>query len=539
MEYSEGRKAKKLGTRETVLLGLSFMAPALSLLATFNLVMVAGYTWVGVPLAYLFAGLTVIITAASFADLSRTHPEGGSVWAYSKNILGADLGQLSVWIYLLELLVVPAAALIPVGFFAQEWLGIPPWLTVLIAMFIVVLVANAGVNLSFRTMAILFGIQLVILLTFAISSIAWAKATGTYSFMARAALSPSGSLMGWAGIMVGAAAAVYSFLGFESSAAMANETESPTKVIPRSIVLTAIVGTVLNTFLAWAFVLAIPTKGLFSLLYYINPVPAMAGVIWQNIPPFYAAWRHVINLGGIVAGVTGALASVTAASRVLEQLGKDQIIPAAFSRTSARRQTPILAIAFVGAVGLVLAEFAPWESIAYLIATGAVPTFLIVNFLAFWQRRQLKPTVWGTVRHWLVPWLGIVLCAWIIAVGLPIRMKMTLMLWILVGIVLVFLRACINPELSPEGCTQPGARGSACPGSWVGLCVSAIVLIGGIVAFKIWHRYLGGGLTWWHAKAPYASESGLAAASALGLAILMIAVAIGRLRQERQGGETR
>ena len=90
MEHLEGKKARKLTTSETVLLGISFMAPALSLIATFNLVMVAGYTWAAVPLAYLFAGFTVIITAGSFADLSKTHPEGGSVWAYSKNILGIN-----------------------------------------------------------------------------------------------------------------------------------------------------------------------------------------------------------------------------------------------------------------------------------------------------------------------------------------------------------------------------------------------------------------------------------------------------------------
>ncbi len=539
MKHSEGKKARKLSMSETVLLGLSFMAPALSLLATFNLVMVAGYTWAAVPLAYLFAGFTVIVTAGSFADLSKTHPEGGSVWAYSKNILGINLGQLSVWIYLLELLVVPAAALIPVGFFAQEWLGISPWLTVLIAMAIVVLVANAGINLSFRTMAILFGIQIVILLTFAISSIVWAKKAGTYSFMAGVALSQSGSLMGLAGIMVGAAAAVYSFLGFESSAALANETEMPEKTIPRSIILTAIIGTVLNTFLAWAFVLAIPTKGLFSLLYYINPVPAMAGVIWQNVPPFYSAWRHVINLGGIVAGVTGALASVTAASRVLEQLGKDGIIPPAFSRTSARYGTPTLAIASVGAIGLALAQFAPWESIAYLIATGAVPTFLIVNFLSFWQRRQVKPTFYGALRHWVVPWLGVILCAGIIVVGLPTRMKMILMLWILAGIVLVFLRMQIKSTPSLGRLGRGDASDDVSHGSRVGLYASTAALIIGIVAFGIWHRFSGGSLVWWHAKAPYAADNPLATILTLALVVAVIAVGLGRSRQEEKGGEVR
>ena len=41
---------KGYNTWKLVIFGLAFMAPALSLLATFPLVLVAGYTWMGIPL---------------------------------------------------------------------------------------------------------------------------------------------------------------------------------------------------------------------------------------------------------------------------------------------------------------------------------------------------------------------------------------------------------------------------------------------------------------------------------------------------------
>lgn len=523
----EPKKSKKLRTRESVLMGLSFMAPALSLLATFSLVMVAGYTWAGVPLAYFIAGIAVIVTATSFADLSRTHPGGGSVWSYSKNIIGPRIGQLPAWVYMLELLVVPAAALVPVGFFMQDWIGLSPWITILIAFVIVILLANAGIELSFKTMAVLFGIQIVVLLAFAVSSIVWSARNELFSEMAVTALSPSGSLMGMAGIIVGAAAAVYSFLGFESSAAMSEETENPTRTIPRAIMITAIVGTIINTFMAWAFVLAIPTKGLFSLIYFLNPVPAMAGELWRSIPPFYTGWRHLLNMAGTIAGLTGALASVTATSRILEQLGKDGVVPRFFSTLSKKRRTPVLSIGIIGAVGLCVAMFVPWESIAYLIATGAVPTFFLVNFMDFWQHRGMKLGVGRILRHWVLPWLGMLMCAWIIAVGLPTRMQLILLLWIAVGLVIIYVRQNIRRKDTP--CAVRNRTG---------LVLSILGLLASIAIFCVWSNQ-NGSLIWWHIKAPYAQDNILAVILTVVLAAVFVGGSVLLLyrKNKKKGGE--
>ena len=522
------QKIRKLGTRNTILLGLSFMAPALSLLATFSLVMTAGYTWAGVPLAYFAAGLAVIVTATSFADLSRTHPGGGSVHNYSRKIIGPRLGQMPVWIYMLELLVIPAAALVPVGFFVQDWFGLSPWITVLISFIIVMVLSNAGINLSFKTLAILFGIQIAILLIFAVSAIIWSIQGGLFGSMSVTALSPSGSLMGWAGIIVGAAAAVYSFLGFESSSAMSDETENPGKTIPKSILITAVIGTIINTFMAWVFVLAIPTKGLFSLLYYLNPVPAMAGELWRSIPPFYADWRHLLNMAGTVAGLTGALASVTATSRILEQLGKDRVLPKIFSRLSNKRQTPSFSIGFIGAISLLVAMFVPWESIAMLIATGAVPTFFLVNLMSFLQHRSRQKSLVPVFRHWLLPWIGMIMCAWIIAVGLPVNMKLILLLWIMAGFVIVCARELIqkkDPRFSRR--------------NWIGTVLSLAGLSVSVVIFLTWSRFTGS-LEWWHIKAPYAQGNVPATVIAIVVAVLFAASPVWLLFRERpqKGGKT-
>jgi len=511
--------APKLKTGHAVLMALSFMAPAMALLATFSLVMVAGYTWAGVPLAYLGAGICIIITATSFAALSRKDTGDGSIWAYSKNILGYRAGQFPVWLYLLEILVVPTACLVPVAFFVQAWLGIPNWLTVLIAAAIVLVLANMGMNLSFKAMAVLFFAQIAILLFFAVSAIVWSVQGGTFAEMATVSLKPTGSLMGITGILVGAAGAVFSYLGFEAPASMAGELENPERSVPRAIMISAILGTLINVFMAWAFVLAIPTKGLFSLLYFVNPVPAMAGVIWQNLPPFYGGWQHLINLAGIVSGLVGALAAVTSGSRILEQLSNDEVLPKPLGRRNGKG-LPVLAIGLIIAITLVLGEFLPWETVAYLIATGAIPTFLLVNFMAFWQNRDIKPTVGGVLRYWVLPWIGVIACGYILVVGLPATMKAVLLIWAFVGLLVIAVRALNGKE-------KKGSVGA--------VVISAVLVVVSIAGVAIWHLYKAGGMKWWHIKAPYAVASPVGGVIAVVLAVAVLAVSAMALKAKKGG----
>lgn len=509
---------QKLGLWQNIILGLAFMEPALSLLATFSLVLVAGYSWAATPLAYLIAGLASIITSVSFAELVRASPEGGSIWTFGRNSIGPKFGQFSVWVYLLEILVVPAATLIPVGFFALDWLGIPPWITVLTCVLLMLGFTIRGTKLSFRTVAVLLAVELAILFVFAGSSILWAINLGTFETMAIPAITPSGSLLGLAGIMVGATVAIFSYIGYESPANMVEETQSPTKNIPRAIIMSAVVGTIIYTFLAWAFVLAIPSKGLFSLLHYINPVPEMAGVIWGS------QWRGIIDLVGMIGGFTAAIASVTAGSRLLKKLGEDKVIPTAFQKVDAKYATPIFAVLFIGLISLILGQFTPWEVMAYVIAAGAIPTFIITNFLAFWKHMKSGYGLKNIVIHGVLPWIGIALCSWFAIVGLQVHMKMLLVLWIALGIFFVAVNACFKPHLFSTEDVRAGVEQKTGRASWLGLGLSIVLLVVVVLGFNYWFTFFSGGIQWWYVVPPYASGDLVAIAVTVACALILIAL---------------
>ncbi len=512
--------SKQYGLWQNVLLGLAFMAPALSFLATFSLVLAAGFSWVSIPLDYLIAGIAATITAISFGELVKAYPKAGSIWSFADETVGPKFGQLSVWVYLLELIVAPAAALIPVGFFTSYWLGISPWIVVLVFTIVVMLLALSGKVLSIRTIGILFLVEMGILLVFAGTSIAWSLASGSYAVIATIAWTPEGSLFGFAGIMIGATVAIFSYIGYESSATMSEETVEPARNIPRAIVLSAAIGTLIYAFLAWAFVLIIPTRGLFTLFNFINPIPYMAEVIM--------GWglANVINLAGILAGVTSALASVTASSRVLQKLGQDGILPRSFNKTQTKYASPVVAILFVSLVTLVLGEFTPWEVIVYVIATGAIPAFIITNLLSFWHYRKAGWGFKNVLVHGLVPLAGIILCSWFALVGLSIRMHWVLIIWLVLGAFLVFVNACFRPQVFSRKTAEAGSKPKATLTSWLGLLISIVALIVVIVGFGFWYNYFSGVILWWHILAPYATVDMVAAGVSLAF-IGLIVVAFG------------
>jgi len=500
---------KPLGLFGATVQGLAYMAPGLSLLATFVLVYRAGFTYNATPLAYLIAGVAIILTAIGFAELVKAFPTRGSVWDYVSGTTGNPrLGQFSVWIYILGVLVAPAAAFIPVGFYFSDWLGFPSWITVLVGIIAVVAIVGVGIKLSMRLMAILLALELGILLVFAFGSIQWSVNNASFAHLSTLALSAEGSISGWAGVMAGATIAIYCFLGFESPATLVEEVKVGKKTVPRAIILAAVTGTVLYTFLAWAYTLGTTSVGPLTLYYgIVNPLPIIGrGVLG-------GPWSGILNFTGIVAGITCGIAATTAASRLLSKLGSDKVFPSQFNIHSPRFGTPIIAVLFVSTLALILAEFVPWEIIAYLLPAGALPSFIIVNFTSFWHYRKDGLTPKNIVLHGIVPWLGIGLCSWFIIMGLPAHMQMLLLLWMTLGAIVVFATWTLE---KPRVTRKPQ----------VGLGISIVALVSVFASWLLWYPNYSGGALWWHHFFPYASVGIVAQGTVVLVGLIFIAALI-------------
>ena len=519
----------KVGLLGATAQGLAYSAPALSILATYVLVYRAGFTYNAASLAYLIAGIAIILTAVSFAEMVKAYPTRGSVWDFVSGSTNPKFGLFTTWIYLLTIIVAPAASLLPVGFFIFDWLGFPSWIAVLISVIMIMTIVGAGIKLSVRLMIVLLLVELGILFAFAFAAIGWSMDQGIFTFLGALALSPEGSFAGWAGVVAGGTIAMFGYMGFESPATLVEEAKVGKKTIPRAIVLGAVLVTVIYFFLAWAYTLAIPSAGPLTLYYgVVNPIPILGQTILGD------PWLGLLNLAGIVAGVTCGIAATTASSRLLSKLGSDKILPGELNISSKRFKTPIIAILVVSIIVLILAEFLPWEIIAYLLPTGALPAFLITNFICIWHYRKDGLNLKNVLLHGAIPAAGMAMCAWFIITGLPVNMQMLLLLWIGIGAVFVTAVNVFRPKVliaeqsgnpgNPSG--NPGEPSSTPtpkvrPISWIAFGISILALLSIIGLWIIWYPLHSGGALWWHHFFPYVSGSIVAP-----IVVLIVAAAI-------------
>jgi hypothetical protein len=150
---------------------------------------------------------------------------------------------------------------------------------------------------------------------------------------------------------------------------------------------------------------------------------------------------------------------------------------------------------------------------------GAIPVFMITNFLSFWHYSRKGLGIRNVLVHAVLPWAGIALCSWFIVVGLPVQMKMLLILWMAVGVFVVFLKEAVTPKWWQAEGQRKRSRAT-----WAGLIVSLVVLGLAALGFSLWYNFYSGGILWWFVVAPYASSNIVAIAATAMFAVVFLAL---------------
>src|SRR3954467_11267433 len=229
------------------------MAPTLAMSVTG--VAAAGELGRAAPVAYVLAAIGVGLVASGFILLSSRYAHAGSVYAFAGHALGPRAGFLMGWALLGTYIVFPPVSLLAIGIFGQAFLksaGIavsPPWLPIALAGWAVVwLLAARGIRITTRTLLAFEGVSLLLIL---------ALVTVIYVRLA-AGTAPSGQGLSLDvfslpdDTTLGAVALAVTFgclasAGFEPPGSLGEETRAPTRAIPRSILLSVVLGGVLYT----------------------------------------------------------------------------------------------------------------------------------------------------------------------------------------------------------------------------------------------------------------------------------------------------
>ena len=335
-----GEMVKELGLKETLTIGIGTMIGA----GIFILPRLAiGQAGPGAIVAYIFAGLLCMITAASTAELATGMPKSGGAYFFISRSMGPFMGTISgvtVWLSLTF-----AVAFYLRGF--GEYLAyLIPYDTFLIfPINATILALLAGIFFTYinyigaketgKTQNIIVGILLIILALF----IGW----GSFNIDTQN-LSPFFS-EGLRPVFSVTALIFVSFLGFVQIASVAEEVKKPSYTMPR-----AIIGSVGIVTIMYVLVLLV-TSGILP----VETIGATDAPIVEAARVFSGfIGGMIITFAALLATASSANASILAASRISFALGRDSILPDWFNKIHEKYLTPSRPIFLTGILTIIL-----------------------------------------------------------------------------------------------------------------------------------------------------------------------------------------
>ncbi|MET0103977.1 MAG: APC family permease [Sedimenticola sp.] len=358
---------------------------------------VAGTAGMLAPWAFLLASVMAAFTALSFAEMSSRFPRSAGEAVYVREGLGLPL--LSTLVGLLVVLAATvASATLATAFvgYLGAFTALPEWLTILLFVLVLGVVAALGINESVLTAAFITLVEIGGLLL-----VIWVAREGFATLPGRVPeLFTVDGFQAWHGLLAASLLAFYAFLGFEDMVNVAEEVKRVERMLPLAIIITLVVTTLLYMLVSLAAILTVPLEQLgeseapLALVYELNT--------GQD--------STLVGVVALFAIINGALVQVILASRVLYGLTNLGSIPGGLAYIHPRTRTPLVATALVTLLVVVLALWLPLVELATATSVITLVVFSLVNLSLLRLKGQPAPAGVWTVPRW-VPLIGFVVSA--------------------------------------------------------------------------------------------------------------------------------
>jgi len=309
---------------------------------------VAGVAGPGIIISIILAGIIASFSALSFAELSAYLPKEGGGYEFIYELLSPFAGFLSGWMWIFSNIFIGAA--VALGF-AQYFSAIVPNLPVkIIAMSLCLLftfINSVGIRQSTSVNNLLVVTKIIILVFFVVLGLGFLNINNFQPFL------PHGSL----GVVEGAAIIFFAYGGYARVTTVAEEVKDARRTIPRAILLSLLVSTVLYIFIGVIAVGLIGSERLAS-----SPSPLTDAIAVIGSP--YATM--VISLGAIIATASVLLMTILGMSRMSYAMARNHQLPALFGKVHPRFHTPLYAVWITGVFSAVLV----FEDFSRIVAVG-------------------------------------------------------------------------------------------------------------------------------------------------------------------------
>jgi APA family basic amino acid/polyamine antiporter len=407
-----------------------------------------------IVVSFAVAGVVAMLAAVCYAELAAAVPTAGSSYTYAYTTIGEIFAWIIAWDLILEFAL--GAAVVSRGWsgYLQDALDLP------MSMF----GEESSVNLGAIAIALVLGVVAVIgireskwvtnaLVVVKVSICVFVVVLGIF-FVKAANLSPfvpsgkdvppvsglkqplwqwiSGvepTAFGVTGVFVAAAVVFFAYSGFEAVANLGEETKDPARDMPRGLLGTLVVCTLL-----YVLVCLVIT----GMVRYTNL--SEGAPISDAFDQVGMGWASILIAVAAIAGLSSViLVDIVAMGRIGFALTRDGLLPAWIGRIHPRWHTPYRVTIGTTAAVMLMAGFIPLDALAEMVSIGTLFAFFVVSIAVIVLRRTRPrmPRPFRVPQVPAVPIISAVSCVGLMT-NLALETWLRFLVWLVLGLGIYF-----------------------------------------------------------------------------------------------------
>ncbi len=356
---------------------------------------VGGAIWVPLLVALCFA----LLTAGSYAELVTKYPHAGASSVFALKAYKSPLVSFLVGFCMLAAGVTSAAglSLAFAGDYLSAFVDVSPPVAALVFLGVIALLNARGIKESLSANLVMTLIEVCGLLIVIFAAI-WFFRTGDADLGRTLTFKPGVNPA--LAVLSAALLAFYSFVGFETSANLAEEIRDVRKTYPRALFGALLIAGAVYMGVAVSAAAVMPVEQLLTSSAPLLEVVKASGL---GVPP------RVFAFIALVAVANGALLTMIMSSRLAYGMACQGLLPSALTRVSQQRRTPGVAILVTSMVAVVLTLTGSLQTLAQTVVLLLLFVFMSTNLAVLVLRKDKVQTPHFRVPTWM-PVLGIVSC---------------------------------------------------------------------------------------------------------------------------------
>jgi len=298
-----------------------------------------------------------------------------------------------------------------------------------------------GIKESARVNLVMVIIKITVILVFIFVAVWYVQPSNWKPFMP----------FGFSGVMTAAAIVFVAYIGFDAVSTTSEEAVNPQRDLPRGIIGSLVIATVLYMAVAAIMTGVVP----YTQLAGDHPVAKVLDIL--NKP-----WAvKLIDLGAITGITSVLLVLLLGQPRILFAMSRDGLLPQFLSRIHPRYRTPHLTTMLIGGLVAVTASVLPIHVVAELVSIGTLFAFVIVcaGVIVLRRTRQDLKRPFKAPLFPVLPIVGIFLCGYLM-ISLPLMTWLRFGIWLVIGLVIY---ALYGSKHSRVGLDAAAAKAKAPP----------------------------------------------------------------------------